>query len=236
MFFLYEHLNTVTLLERNFTKHDLDKFHFDFQWGSSSGFQEVKLVFQKMELFGEESSRCFARRLSVSVFRPMNPFQKRSTLERKKQCLSLVEKLHLFSSWGPQVKLCILQIRHLIPAWVIVLWACIRKYSITHFLCWLLVGSEGKLIQNIRENFVLLGQLQFEADKRIFGAFCTFLKKSFVFRVTETEQKVRDYWLPSLQIEKFTLLHSRLTMYKMKHEMNFWSSVSANGESTRLCH
>ena len=100
--------------------------------------------------------------------------------------------------------------------------------------CWL--GVNGSWFKTLGKTSCYWDNYNFKLTREFLGLFCTFLKKSFVFRVTETEQKVRDYWLPSLQIEKFTLLHSRLKMYKKRHEMNFWSSVSANGESTRLCH
>ena len=58
---------------------------------------------------------------------------------------------------------------------------------------------------------------------------------SLTARVTGFGPKQRVHSMPSFVTEIIMLLYCRLKVYGMKEEMNFWLTVSTNGELTRLC-
>ena len=61
-------------------------------------------------------------------------------------------------------------------------------------------------------------------------------RRSFTVRLTESGPKSRVHSKPSLETEKVILLHCRFKAFEVRMEMNFWLTVSTNGESTRFCH
>ena len=53
---------------------------------------------------------------------------------------------------------------------------------------------------------------------------------------TESGPKSIDHAKQSLETEKIMFLYWRQKLYKMRMELNFWLTVSTNGELTRLCY
>ena len=59
---------------------------------------------------------------------------------------------------------------------------------------------------------------------------------SLKIRITESGPKPKNYSKPLLETEKSMFHYCRLKVYKLRMQMNFWLTVSTNGESTRSCH
>ena len=152
----------------------------------------------------------------------MNPSQNHWRLKGEKEYNPVFRILPM--------KLNILQVGHLKPAGVHIFCAYTRKYFNHHLQSLLLVGVFVNCDRWLLKKSRLWDSSKLQATK---STYCRFLPRPFTFSVTESLPKSRGDSMMSLETKKIMLLYCRLKVYKTRMKIKFWSTESANGESTR---